>query len=348
MRFKLFGHTGLRVSELCLGTMTFGSEWGWGADLAESRKIFEAFAEAGGNFIDTANHYTGGTSEQYVGECVRSERHRYVLASKYTLSPRPQDPNAGGNQRKSLVQALEGSLRRLGTDYLDVYWVHAWDFLTPAEEIMRALDDQVRAGKVLYIGVSDAPAWAVARANTLADFRGWTRFAGLQIQYSLVERTPERELLPMAAALDLAVAAWSPLGGGVLAGKYRKGGERPKDTRFSEGGWGDSFLTDRNLAIAGEVAAVAGELDRTPSQVALAWLLQRRSNVVIPILGARSLAQIRDNLGCLELALQPAQLARLEAASAVALGFPHDFLAMPMVRQMVHGAAEVDGHSQCR
>jgi aryl-alcohol dehydrogenase-like predicted oxidoreductase len=197
---------------------------------------------------------------------------------------------------------------------------------------------------VLYVGVSDAPAWAVAQANTLADLKGWTAFAGLQIQYSLVERTPERELLPMAAALDLAVAAWSPLGGGVLAGKYRKGRARPKDTRFSADGWGDRFLNDRNYAIAETVAAVARELGRTPSQVALAWLLQRRANVVIPILGARSLAQLTDNLGCLDCPLDPAQAARLEAVSAVALGFPHDFLAMPMIRQMVHGTATVDDH----
>jgi aryl-alcohol dehydrogenase-like predicted oxidoreductase len=344
MRFKLFGHTGLRVSEVCLGAMTFGAEWGWGADEAASRSMFEAFAAAGGNFIDTANHYTGGTSERYVGAFIRPERHRWVLATKYTLSPRPEDPNAGGNHRKSLVQAVEGSLARLGTDYIDLYWVHAWDFVTPAEEIMRALDDLVRAGKVLYVGVSDAPAWTVAQANTLAQFRGWTGFAGLQIQYSLVERTPERELLPMAAALDLAVAAWSPLGGGVLAGKYRPGEARPKDTRFSEGGWGDSFLTERNLAIAATVTEVARELGRTPSQVALAWLLRRPGNVVIPILGARSLAQLQDNLGCLDCPLESDQLRRLDQASAVDLGFPHDFLGLPMVQRMVHGSAELDRH----
>jgi len=337
MRYHLFGRTGLRVSELCLGTMTFGPEWGWGADLPESRRIFDAFLAAGGNFIDTANHYTAGTSERYLGEFIRSERHRHVLATKYTLSPRPEDPNAGGNHRKSMVQAVEGSLKRLGTDYIDVYWVHAWDFVTPVDEIMRALDDLVRAGKVLYVGVSDAPAWAVARANTLAELKGWTAFAGLQIQYSLVERTPERDLLPMAAALDLAVTAWSPLGGGVLAGKYRPGRERPKDTRFSEGGWGDRFLTERNLAIAEAVAGVAGESGATPAQVALAWLLQREGRPVIPILGARSLAQVKDNLGSLELRLDAGQWARLEAVSAVSLGFPHDFLALPMIRQMIHG-----------
>jgi aryl-alcohol dehydrogenase-like predicted oxidoreductase len=339
MRYLTFGHTGLRVSELCLGTMTFGPQWGWGAERDESRRVFDTFAAAGGNFIDTANHYTGGTSEEYLGEFIQSERHRYVLATKYTLSARPGDPNAGGNHRKSLVQALEGSLRRLDTDYIDVYWVHAWDFRTPAEEIMRALDDVVRAGKVLYVGVSDAPAWAVARANTLAEFRGWTAFAGLQIQYSLVERTPERELLPMAAAMDLAVAAWSPLGGGVLSGKYRAGQARPKGTRFSEGGWADTFLTDRNLAIAETVFAIARELGRTPSQVALAWLLRRPGNTVVPIIGARDLGQLQDNLGCLDCVLDAAQEARLEAVSGIALGFPHDFLAQPMIHQMVHGTA---------
>jgi aryl-alcohol dehydrogenase-like predicted oxidoreductase len=342
MRYRLFGHSGLRVSELCLGAMTFGSDWGWGADHAQSRAMFDAYAEAGGTFIDTANHYTGGTSETYVGEFIRPERHRFVLATKYTLNAQPENPNAGGNHRKSLVQALEGSLRRLGTDYVDIYWVHAWDFLTPAEEIMRALDDQVRAGKVLYVGVSDAPAWAVARANTLAQFRGWTPFAGLQIQYSLVERTPERELLPMAAALNLAVAAWSPLGGGVLTGKYPPGQPRPTDTRFSTGGWGDTFLTERNLAVAEAVAAVARDLGRSPAQVALAWLRQRPGNVVVPILGARRLDQLKDNLGCLDLTLAEGHLARLEAVSQVALGFPHDFLASPMVRQLVHGTAKVD------
>jgi aryl-alcohol dehydrogenase-like predicted oxidoreductase len=342
MEYRLFGHTGLRVSELCLGAMTFGPEWGWGADQEESRGIFEAFTEAGGNFIDTANHYTSGTSERYVGDFIRSERHRYVVATKYTLNARPEDPNAGGNHRKSLVQALEGSLKRLGTDYIDVYWIHAWDFLTPVDEIMRALDDAVRAGKILYVGVSDAPAWAMARANTLAEWKGWSAFAGLQIQYSLVERTPERELLPMAAELGLAIAAWSPLGGGVLSGKYRQGQERPKDTRFSGPGWGDAFLTERNLSIAGTVLAVAEDLDRSPSQVALAWLRQRKSNVVIPILGAKKLSQFQDNLTSLELQLPEEQLARLDEASAISLGFPHDFLATPMVHQLVHGTAIVE------
>jgi len=341
MRYRMLGHTGLKVSELCLGAMTFGEGWGWGASKEVSRGIFDAFAGAGGNFIDTANHYTGGTSESYVGEFVKGERDRFVVATKYTLSPRPEDPNAGGNHRKSLVQGLEGSLRRLGTDYVDLYWVHAWDGVTPAEELMHALETVVRAGKALYVGISDAPAWVVARANTLAELRGWTPFSAIQVQYSLVERDVERELLPMARALDLAVTAWSPLGGGTLTGKYRKGRPRPGQTRLSEGGWGDAFLTERNLDIAEEVIRVAQELGRTPSQVALAWLLQRPGQGVIPIVGASRLDQFQDNLGCLDFVLDPALAERLDRASAISLGFPHDFLAMPMVRQMVHGNATV-------
>ena len=220
MRYKLFGNSGLRVSELCLVAMTFGEEWGWGASKDESRRLFDAFAEAGGKFSDTANHYTDGTSERYVGEFIAAERERFVLATKYTLNSRPDDPNGGGNHRKSMMQAINASLKRLGTDYIDLYWLHAWDFMTPVDEVMRAFDDLVRSGKVLYIGISDAPAWIVSRANTLAELRGWSPFVGLQIQYSLIERTPERDLLPMARALDIAVTAWGPLGGGLLTGKY--------------------------------------------------------------------------------------------------------------------------------
>jgi aryl-alcohol dehydrogenase-like predicted oxidoreductase len=221
MRYKLLGKSGLRVSELCLGTMTFGEVWGWGASQSESHKIFDGFVEAGGNFLDTANNYTDGTSERYVGECIASDREHFVVATKYTLSMRKDDPNASGNQRKNMVQALEASLKRLNTNYIDLYWVHAWDFLTPVEEVMRGLDDLVRAGKVLYVGISDTPAWVVAQANTLAVWRGWTPFVGVQIEYSLLQREPERDLLPMAQAFDLAVLAWSPLAGGLLSGKYQ-------------------------------------------------------------------------------------------------------------------------------
>jgi aryl-alcohol dehydrogenase-like predicted oxidoreductase len=232
MRYKLLGRTGLRVSELCLGAMTFGDDWGWGAPKEECARIVDAFGEAGGNFLDTANYYTGGTSERIVGELVASEREHWVLSTKYTLNMHPGDPNAGGTHRKCMVQALDASLRRLGTDYVDVYWVHIWDPHTPVEELMRALDDVVTAGKVLYVGISDTPAWIVSQAITLADLRGWTRFAGLQIPYSLVDRTVERELLPMARACELTVTAWGPLGGGLLTGRYGTDRSPPDDTRI--------------------------------------------------------------------------------------------------------------------
>jgi aryl-alcohol dehydrogenase-like predicted oxidoreductase len=327
MRYKLLGNTGLRVSELCLGTMTFGSEWGWGADREESRKVFDAFAEAGGNFVDTANLYTNGTSEKFTGEFLKGRRDRFVLATKYTLNMRPEDPNAGGNHRKNLFQSLDASLSRLGTDYIDLYWVHAWDGMTPVEEVMRALDDAVRAGKILYVGISDAPAWVVSRANTMAAFRDWSPFAALQIQYSLIERTPERDLMPMAKALDVAVTPWGVVGGGVLTGKYKSKTEKPDNARYSpSGGWSDVYVTDRNLRIATALGEVAREIGRTHSQVALAWVRQQPYGVVVPILGARTLAQLTDNLGCLDFTLGPEPLARLDAASKVELGFPHDFL----------------------
>jgi len=235
MRYKLLGKSGLRVSELCLGTMTFGEDWGWGSSKEESRKIFNTFLEAGGNFIDTANLYTNGTSEAFLGEFMQGQRARILLATKYTNSAPVNDPNAGGNQRKNMMQSVEDSLKRLKTEYIDLYWLHIWDAVTPVEEVMRAFDDLVRQGKVLYIGVSDAPAWWVAQANTLAQLRGWTSFVGLQIEYSLIERTPERELLPMAQAFGLTVTAWSPLAGGKLTGKHlHQSGQlkAPAGTRF--------------------------------------------------------------------------------------------------------------------
>jgi len=348
MRYKLFGNSGLRVSELCLGAMTFGEEWGWGASKEESRQLFDAFAEAGGNFIDTANHYTDGTSERYVGEFIAAERERFVLATKYTLNSRPDDPNGGGNHRKSMVQALDASLRRLGTDYIDLYWLHAWDFMTPVDEVMRAFDDLVRAGKVLYIGISDAPAWIVSRANTLAELRGWSPFVGLQIQYSLIERTPERDLLPMARALDIAVTAWGPLGGGLLTGKYNPEADKnaAADARYTVSPWGQDLMGERNLGIATAVVELAQEIGRTPSQVAINWLRQQRRGVIIPILGARTLAQLRDNLASLDFKLSEEHLQRLDAASAIAPGFPHDFLMREGVRHVIYGNTlpAIDNH----
>ena len=325
MRFKLLGHSGLRVSEICLGAMTFGDGAGWTATKEESRRIFDVYAEAGGNFIDTANRYTGGVSERHLGEFIQTDRERLVVATKYTASTRPGDANAGGNHRKNLVQALDASLKRLRTDYIDVYWVHAWEFLTPVEEVMRALDDAVRVGKVLYVGMSDAPAWVVARANTLAELRGWTPFIGIQVEYSLLERTVERELVPMAAALDLGVLAWGPLGGGALTGKYAGDGDATADgaRRLPAG---DRRLSERNMEIARVVAEVASDLGVPSVQVALAWLRARTGPVVIPIVGARRAAQLQESLGCLDVTLGDEHLDRLDEASRVSLGFPHDFL----------------------
>ncbi len=330
MRYKLLGRSGLRVSELAFGTMTFGEEWGWGASKEESRKVFDAYAEAGGNFIDTANNYTGGTSERFVGEFIAADREHFVLATKYTLNMRNGDPNFSGNHRKNMMQALEASLRRLNTDYIDLYWLHAWDFLTPIEEVMRAFDDMVRQGKVLYIGISDTPAWVVSIANTLADLRGWTRFTGLQIRYSLADRAAERDLLPMARALEIAVTPWSILGAGVLTGKYNAGsaGVQGRAAQWN--------ISERALSIAREVGAVAEEIGATSSQVAIAWLRQQRG-VIIPLLGARTVDQLTDNLGALSVTLTDEHMARLEAVSRLELGFPHDFLASGEVRGLVYG-----------
>lgn len=288
--YRLLGRSGLRVSPLCLGTMTFGTEWGWGADKDECRRMFDLYCERGGNFIDTANRYTDGTSEMIVGELIKDKRERIVLATKYTLMMRENDPNACGNQRKNMVQSVEASLRRLNTDYIDLYWMHAWDQLTPIDEVMRALDDLVRAGKILYIGISDTPAWKVSQANTLADLRGWTPFIALQVEYSLAERSLERDLLPMARELKIGVTPWGALASGVLTGKYnakRTGDVAPRlEVTGAVAG-----LTGKKLAIAAEVVKIAQELNRTPSQVAHAWLLAQ-PGITSPILGVRTVAQL--------------------------------------------------------
>jgi aryl-alcohol dehydrogenase-like predicted oxidoreductase len=319
MRYTTFGRSGLRVSEAFLGTMTFGEDWGWGTSPAECRKILTAYAEAGGNVIDTANKYTDGSSERIVGEMLGSERDRFVVATKYTLSMDGDDPNASGNHRKNLKHSVEQSLRRLDTDYIDILWVHIWDADTPVEETMRALDDLVSAGRVLYVGISDTPAWVVSRANTLAELRGWTPFVGLQLPYSLIQRGIERELLPMADALDLSVAAWSPLGGGVLSGKFTRT-DTTTGSRVSR-----DAVSERDLEIARQVDAVADDLGVTSSQVALAWT-RARHRWVHPIIGARTTDQFTDNLASLSLELPQDAVARLNEASAIDVGFPQDFI----------------------
>jgi len=307
----------------------------------ECRAMFTAYAEAGGNVIDTANRYTEGSSERIVGELLGSERDRFVLSTKYTLTMDGTDPNASGNHRKNLARSVEGSLRRLGTDYIDLLWVHIWDPNTPIEETMRALDDLVRAGKVLYIGISDAPAWLISRAQTMAELRGWTPFAGLQLPYSLLKRDIERELLPMASNLDLSVAAWSPLAAGVLSGKFtRPGGDGP--SRVDR-----VTVPERDLTIARAVDAVADELGVSSSQVALAWTRAHRP-WIHPILGARTPAQLADNLAANDLELPEDAVARLDKASAIDLGFPMDFI-LDTTSDFVYGPSgqQTDGrHGQ--
>ena len=342
MKYKLLGKSGLRVSELCLGAMTFGEDWGSflkGASKEESKKIFNLFVQAGGNFIDTANIYQNGTSEKYVGEFIAPERDKFVLATKYTLTTNPNDPNAGGNHRKNLFQSVNASLKRLNTEYIDLLWVHIWDYMTPIEEVMRSLDDLIRSGKVLYIGISDAPAWIVSRANTISELRGWSYFIGLQIMYSLIERTPERELLSMARSLDIGVTAWSPLGMGVLAGKYNKDNKNKEPKRFDPNHpMVSTFVNERNISIAKEVQAIANEIEKTPSQVALNWIInQKKKGVIIPILGVRTQAQMIDNLGCLEFELDSEQMKRLNEKSKIELGFPYDFISSDVIRNQIYG-----------
>lgn len=336
MQYRLFGRSGLRVSNVCLGTMTFGEGWGaFSAGTTESDRIFQSYVEAGGNFVDTANGYMEGQSEEIVGRLVAPMRERIVLATKFSFNTGKNDPNAGGGHRKNLVQALDASLRRLKTDYIDLYWVHLWDPTTPIESLMRALDDQVRAGKILHVGFSDAPAWIVAHANTLATLRGWTPFCGIQIEYSLVERTVERDLIPMARAFDLGIAAWSPLGGGVLTGKYReRAGESGSDgirTQLAQ-----RYADARADATVDTVLEIARSRGVSPAIVALAWL-DARGHDVFPIVGAKTLAQFEENLRFTGLTLTAGELERLDKVSAVDLGFPHRFLAMVRAGEMPGG-----------
>lgn len=350
--YRLLGRSGLRVSPLSLGTMTFGQDWGWGADEAVARRLFDLYVDAGGNFLDTANLYTNGSSETLLGRFAAGRRDRLVIASKYTLNPFPGDPNGGGNHRKNLIQSVEASLKRLGTDYLDLLYLHIWDGTTPVEEVMRGFDDLVRSGKIVYAGISDTPAWQVARMQTLAELRGWSPLVALQIEYSLAQRTVERELLPMANELGLSVLAWSPLAMGILTGKYGRAdleraraqgtGNSPSAGDGSRGAvaYSHDMLDERSIGIGEVVKAVAAEAGRSPAQVALAWLLQQ-PGAPIPIVGARTPEQLQDNLGALAVTLDAAQRQRLDAASAVALGFPHDFIRSPIPQQLVFGGTQV-------
>ncbi|MBY0495767.1 MAG: aldo/keto reductase [Cyanobacteria bacterium] len=338
--YRTLGRSGLRVSPFCLGAMTFGEDWGWGATVAESEALLARFIERGGNFIDTANGYTRGHSEAIIGGYFAraGRRDRAVIATKFSTNLYIGDPNGGGAGRKTIVESCEQSLRRLKTDYIDLYWMHFWDPNTPIDETMRALDDLVRAGKVRYIGVSDTPAWKVTQANLLSQFHGWSPFVGLQVEYSLIERTVEGELVPMALELGLGITPWSPLRGGVLSGKYtRANAAQAKPDR------GDrvmAFLTERNLRIIDELIRIAGELGTSPAGVALAWV-QSRPGVTSTIIGARRLDQLDQNLAALDITLRDADIAALNALSEPALNFPSPFF--KMIPTFAQGGTTVNG-----
>lgn len=332
MNYKLFGQSGLRVSELCLGTMGFGTEWKWGADKELSQKIFDTYANAGGNFIDTANRYTEGTSEKFVGDFIAKDRDHFVVATKYTLRDRSGDLNFAGNHRKNLMRSVKESLWRLNTDYIDVLWVHMWDTLTPTEEIMKGLEDLITRGMVHYIGISDTPAWVVSQANTMAQLRGWNQFVGLQIEYSLIQRTVEAELLPMAKAYGMTVTPWAPLAGGALTGKYLKGDKgRLPDTSIR--------LGERATNITKKVVEIADGLGVTASQVAINWTRQQKGQSVIPIVGATKETQVQDVLGCLKFELPPDAMKELNEVSKIDLPFPQKFLTEPGVQDVLYGGA---------
>jgi aryl-alcohol dehydrogenase-like predicted oxidoreductase len=318
MNYKLLGKSGLRVSELMLGTMTFGENWGWGASKEESLKIFNSFTDAGGNFIDTANIYTEGHSEELVGEFVRENRDRYVLATKFTGSITKDNPNSWGNHRKSMKLSLEQSLKRLQTDYIDLYWVHIWDYTTRTEEVMRALDDLVKQGKILYVGVSDAPAWIVSQANMLSELKGWTPFTAIQVEYNLIQRTAEYDLLSMAKAMELGVLAWSPLAAGILTGKFKSETNDSKRSFIAQQG----RIDERVNSIVDVVLKISEETGKTPGQVALNWVLAQ-SDQIFPIVGARKLEQIKDNLQAIDFKLSDKQLEDLDKASKTELIFPY-------------------------
>jgi aryl-alcohol dehydrogenase-like predicted oxidoreductase len=345
--YSLLGRSGLRVSPLCLGTMTFGTEWGWGSPAEAARKILDRYLEAGGNFIDTADMYTGGKSEEMLGQFLKgSRRDHVVLATKFTFNAAPGDPNAGGNGRKNIMRAIESSLRRLQTDYIDLYWLHVWDGLTPVEEVMNTLDTLVRSGKVRYIGLSDTPAWYLARAQTLAELHGRERICALQLEYSLIERGIEREHIPAALHLGMGVCPWSPLASGLLSGKYKKGNNgdgaqgsgRLKTVQGSGNPAFDKF-TPRNWKIVDVLMSVADTLGHSPAQVALNWIT-RRPGVTSTIIGATKPEQLEDNLKALEFTIPPELSRKLEEAGRPESIFPYMFYE-PAMRKMVTGDTNV-------
>ncbi|MCA9676403.1 MAG: aldo/keto reductase [Myxococcales bacterium] len=341
--YVTLGRSGLRVSPLCLGAMTFGKEWGWGSEPEEAKRIIDRFLARGGNFIDTANGYTKGHSEAILGEHLGHDRHkrdRVVLATKFATNMFLGDPNGGGTSRKAIIAQCEESLRRLQTDYIDLYWMHVWDRTTPIDETLRALDTLVEQGKVRYVGFSDTPAWKVAQAQTMAQLRGTSPLIALQIEYSLLQRTVEGELVPMAQELGLGITPWGPLRGGALSGKYKRADKGQHQA--GRGARVTSYLTDRTFDLLEVMERVAGELDTTVARVALAWV-QGRPGVTSTIIGARTLDQLEDNLGALDVTLTPAQLQALDEVSRPTLPFPVDMIGI--VPTFTFGGTTVDGQA---
>ncbi|MEM1416182.1 MAG: aldo/keto reductase [Myxococcota bacterium] len=327
LRYRLLGNTGLRVSEICLGTMSFGDQWGFGADEATSHAVLDAYREAGGNFLDTANKYHEGQTEEIVGRWMKDKRDSVVVATKYTLAMDHGDLNSAGNSRKNLRRSVEGSLRRLGTDHIDLLYVHAWDANTPFEETMRALEDVVASGKVLYVANSDTPAWIVSASQVHAQLRGWHAYAGIQIEWSLLERSVEQELVPMAEHFGLGVIPWAPLAAGVLTGKYtRGGGGTPEDAKRAAANEARGRTSEEALAIARAVDEVADAIGATSAQVAVRWVMQKGGYTTIPILGARKVSQIEDTMKAATITIPGELMAKLDAISAPTLGFPQRFL----------------------
>ncbi|MGZ3872129.1 MAG: aldo/keto reductase [Mucilaginibacter sp.] len=330
MKYKLLGRSGLKVSELCLGTMGFGTEGGWGADQQTSFAIMDTFANAGGNFLDTANVYKLGTSEKIIGEYISNhDRDYFVLATKYSLKDNVTNPNASGNNRKNMMRSVEESLKRLKTDFIDILYLHIWDDITPIDEILRAMDDLIRQGKVNYAAISDTPAWVVAKGNTLAELMGWSQFVALQVEYSLLARTPERELIPMARHFGMTVTPWAPLAGGALTGKYLRGEQgriKPESNRLNE----------HSANITKAVVAIADELGISAGNVALKWTTEQGFSA-IPIVGATKVSQLEDNLKTIDVELSEAHLQKLAEVSAIQLGFPGDFFREEAVKTNTFG-----------
>jgi aryl-alcohol dehydrogenase-like predicted oxidoreductase len=341
--YVTLGRSGLRVSPFCLGTMTFGEDLGWGTSVEESQKILDRFIELGGNFIDTANFYTKSHSEKIIGDHVGrhpSRRDRLVIATKFSGNLYPGDPNGGGSGRKSIIAACENSLRRLGTDYIDLYWLHNWDAHTPMDETMAALETLVQSGKVRYIGVSDTPAWKIAEANMIARFRGWSAFIGLQIEYSLLERSVEQELVPMALEFGLGITPWSPLKSGALSGKYTR--HNAGQLKGDRGVLLDSFLGETTYAVVDELSAIATAHDSTAARIALAWLAGRPAVTSI-IIGARRMAQLEDNIEALDVELTQEERARLDKLTQPKFGFPQNM--QPIFPSIHFGGSTVNGIS---